>query len=109
MDALGWLQRTLAAAVIPTCAIHAHSVIDRGRNPPTSSRLLQRRLLVLSPTQRQPLSLHSQRAISSAHDGDTAMFQKILSAYGRHSKRGGVIINRFKEVRLRGRKRPMVG
>lgn len=57
------------------------------------------------PTQ----SICAQRAISSAHDGDTAMFQTVLAAYQRASKRAGATIHRFKEVRMRGRKRPMIG
>ena len=50
-----------------------------------------------------------ERAITSAHDGDTEMFQAILRAYERASKKAVVTLARFRDVRMRGRKRPMIG
>jgi len=50
-----------------------------------------------------------ERAISSAHDGDTEMFKQILASYAKASRKAASVIDRFKDVRMRGRKRPMIG
>lgn len=51
-----------------------------------------------------------ERAFSSAHAGQgPQMFNKVLEAYRRSSKYWSSTLNRFAEVRMRGRKRTMVG
>ncbi|KAL4425794.1 hypothetical protein ABPG75_009810 [Micractinium tetrahymenae] len=51
-----------------------------------------------------------ERAFASAHaESGAAMFEKVLEAYRRASKQWSATLNRFAEVRMRGRKRTMVG
>ncbi|KAL4445801.1 hypothetical protein ABPG77_009000 [Micractinium sp. CCAP 211/92] len=51
-----------------------------------------------------------ERAFASAHaEAGAAMFDKVLEAYRRASKQWSATLNRFAEVRMRGRKRQMVG
>lgn len=51
-----------------------------------------------------------ERAFASAHaETGAAMFEKVLEAYRRASKQWSATLNRFADVRMRGRKRAMVG
>ncbi|KAI3438592.1 hypothetical protein D9Q98_001016 [Chlorella vulgaris] len=51
-----------------------------------------------------------ERAFSSAHaEAGAAMFERTLEAYRRASKQWSATLNRFAEVRMRGRKRAMIG
>ncbi|PRW58873.1 EKC KEOPS complex subunit bud32-like isoform X1 [Chlorella sorokiniana] len=51
-----------------------------------------------------------ERAFASAHaEEGAAMFEKVLEAYRRASRQWSATLNRFAEVRMRGRKRAMVG
>ncbi|PSC76037.1 TP53-regulating kinase isoform B [Micractinium conductrix] len=51
-----------------------------------------------------------ERAFASAHaERGAAMFEAVLEAYRRASKQWSATLNRFAEVRMRGRKRAMVG
>lgn len=51
-----------------------------------------------------------ERAMSSAHAGQAgALFDKVLAAYKAASKQWSATLNRFADVRMRGRKRSMVG
>ncbi|KDD75353.1 hypothetical protein H632_c727p1 [Helicosporidium sp. ATCC 50920] len=51
-----------------------------------------------------------ERAFASAHAGDAeAMFDVVLTAYRQSSRMWSATLNRFAEVRTRGRKRSMVG
>lgn len=50
-----------------------------------------------------------ERAISSAHSARGTLFQAILDEYRRVSRHWTPTLQKFAEVRLRGRKRSMVG
>lgn len=50
-----------------------------------------------------------ERALTSAHSEMEGLFDQILASYKKHSKQWSATFNRFAEVRLRGRKRTMVG
>ncbi|XP_026761114.1 EKC/KEOPS complex subunit TP53RK [Galleria mellonella] len=52
-----------------------------------------------------------ERAIISTHNDFPSLFNKILDAYMNYNKHNNIkeIINKFEEVRARGRKRTMVG
>ncbi|KAI8468099.1 MAG: kinase-like protein [Monoraphidium minutum] len=50
-----------------------------------------------------------ERALASAHSQLDGLFDQILASYKKHSKQWSATFNRFAEVRLRGRKRTMVG
>lgn len=50
-----------------------------------------------------------ERAIAAAHPSQTVLFDDIIAAYKRSSQMWCATLNRFTEVRARGRKRSMVG
>lgn len=50
-----------------------------------------------------------ERAFTSAHSKQTDMFDTLMTSYKRHSRQWSSIFNKFAEVRMRGRKRAMVG
>jgi len=50
-----------------------------------------------------------ERAIASTHPREEGLFDAVLEAYRTHCSRFRAIISRFADVRLRGRKRAMVG
>ncbi|CAD7696580.1 unnamed protein product [Ostreobium quekettii] len=50
-----------------------------------------------------------ERAFTSAHAGLEGAFERVLEAYKGASKYWSSVLNRFAEVRMRGRKRTMVG
>lgn len=50
-----------------------------------------------------------ERALLSTHPHSDAHFQLLLESYKIESKRGKVVIDKLDEVRMRGRKRTMVG
>lgn len=50
-----------------------------------------------------------ERALSSAHSEQEGLFKAFMEAYQAHSGRWSSTFNRFAEIRLRGRKRTMVG
>ncbi|OUS48994.1 Serine/threonine protein kinase [Ostreococcus tauri] len=50
-----------------------------------------------------------ERAITAAHPSQTVLFDDILAAYKKTSQMWCSTLNRFAEVRARGRKRSMVG
>ncbi len=50
-----------------------------------------------------------ERAITAAHPSHTALFDEILATYKKHSRFWNPTLNKFAEVRARGRKRSMVG
>ncbi|CAO3644642.1 unnamed protein product [Cunninghamella blakesleeana] len=50
-----------------------------------------------------------ERAFSSTHPGTEHLFANILKAYKSHYKQSKPILQKLEEVRLRGRKRSMVG
>ena len=50
-----------------------------------------------------------ERAILSSHPNTEGFFQQVLSDYQRSSSKASSVINKLDEVRLRGRKRTMVG
>lgn len=50
-----------------------------------------------------------ERAIAAAHPSQTVLFDDIIAAYKRTSQMWCATLNRFAEVRARGRKRSMVG
>ena len=50
-----------------------------------------------------------ERAISSAHSARSTLFQAVLDEYRRGSRHWTPTLQKFSEVRLRGRKRSMVG
>ena len=51
------------------------------------------------------LPMHSP----AVHSCFAAQFEKVLEAYRRASRQWSATLNRFAEVRMRGRKRAMVG
>ncbi|ORZ13079.1 tp53rk protein [Absidia repens] len=50
-----------------------------------------------------------ERAFSSTHPSTERLFANILTSYTKHYKQSKPILNKLEEVRLRGRKRSMVG
>ena len=53
-----------------------------------------------------------ERALAAAHAGDgaaDALFDAVKAAYRHHARCWCAVLNKFAEVRLRGRKRSMVG
>lgn len=50
-----------------------------------------------------------ERAITSAHAARNGLFDKFLASYKKHSSKWSSTLNRFADVRSRGRKRTMVG
>ncbi|XP_004348295.2 protein serine/threonine kinase [Capsaspora owczarzaki ATCC 30864] len=50
-----------------------------------------------------------ERAFLSTHPQSESLFQLVLDAYAKHATSGPAIITRLNEVRLRGRKKMMVG
>lgn len=50
-----------------------------------------------------------ERAFTSAHSKQTDMFDILMTAYKKHSRQWSAVFNKFAEVRMRGRKRAMVG
>ena len=50
-----------------------------------------------------------ERAINAAHPSQTELFDEIIATYKKTSKMWCATLNRFAEVRARGRKRSMVG
>ena len=50
-----------------------------------------------------------QRAITAAHPSQTLLFDVIIDTYEKKSRMWCTTLNRFAEVRARGRKRSMVG
>ena len=50
-----------------------------------------------------------EKAFLSTHPNTEALFQKLLKSYTASSKKSSAVIKKLDEVRLRGRKRSMVG
>ncbi|KAL3150614.1 hypothetical protein ABBQ32_000420 [Trebouxia sp. C0010 RCD-2024] len=50
-----------------------------------------------------------ERAFTSAHSKQTEMFDTLMTSYKKHSRQWSAVFNKFAEVRMRGRKRAMVG
>lgn len=50
-----------------------------------------------------------ERAFTSAHSRIPGLFDTVLEAYRQHSPEAAAVLAKFKEIRLRGRKRTMVG
>jgi TP53 regulating kinase and related kinases len=50
-----------------------------------------------------------ERALASAHSDREGLFKVVLETYRKASKHHSAVFNRFAEVRMRGRKRTMVG
>ncbi|CAL8335613.1 unnamed protein product [Merluccius merluccius] len=50
-----------------------------------------------------------EKAFLSTHPNTEALFQKLLKSYAASSKKSSAVIKKLDEVRLRGRKRSMVG
>lgn len=50
-----------------------------------------------------------ERAFSSTHPKAEKLFQDVLKAYGESYKGSKVVLRRLQDVRMRGRKRSMVG
>lgn len=50
-----------------------------------------------------------ERAFLSTHPNTEALFQVIVASYMKHAKRADEVIKKLNEVRMRGRKRTMVG
>ncbi|KAI9227352.1 MAG: kinase-like domain-containing protein [Piptocephalis tieghemiana] len=50
-----------------------------------------------------------ERAFISTHPGTDDLFQEILTVYGKMSTSAKAVLHRLEEVRMRGRKRSMVG
>lgn len=50
-----------------------------------------------------------EKAFLSTHPNTETLFKALLKAYGATSKKSGPVMKRLDEVRLRGRKRSMVG
>ncbi|MEW5307650.1 MAG: hypothetical protein WDW38_011384 [Sanguina aurantia] len=50
-----------------------------------------------------------ERAMGSAHSEHKGLFDQVLDSYKKHSKQWSATCNRFAEVRMRGRKRTMLG
>lgn len=50
-----------------------------------------------------------ERAFGSTHPRAESMFTEVLSAYGKSFKGGNVVLKKLEEVRMRGRKKSMLG
>ena len=50
-----------------------------------------------------------ERAFGSTHPGAESSFWKVLEAYGQSYKGANVVIKKLEDVRMRGRKRSMIG
>ncbi|XP_029948016.1 EKC/KEOPS complex subunit TP53RK [Salarias fasciatus] len=50
-----------------------------------------------------------EKAFLSTHPNTEALFQKLLDSYARSSNKSAAVLKKLDEVRLRGRKRSMVG
>lgn len=50
-----------------------------------------------------------EKAFLSTHPNTEALFQKLLQSYTRASKSSSLVLTKLDEVRLRGRKRSMIG
>lgn len=50
-----------------------------------------------------------ERAFGSTHPKAEGLFREVLRAYGESYKGAGVVLKRLEEVRMRGRKRSMLG
>ena len=50
-----------------------------------------------------------ERAFGSTHPRAESLFSEVLSAYGKSFKGASVVLRRLEDVRMRGRKRSMVG
>jgi len=50
-----------------------------------------------------------ERAFTSTHPNTEAMFEQILKAYGESGKASKQILKKLEDVRMRGRKRSMLG
>jgi len=50
-----------------------------------------------------------ERAFGSTHPRADAMFKEVLEAYGKSYKGGSVVLKKLEDVRMRGRKRSMLG
>ncbi|KAG4435929.1 serine/threonine-protein kinase bud32 [Cadophora sp. M221] len=50
-----------------------------------------------------------ERAFGSTHPRAESLFKEVLSAYGKSFKGGNVVLKKLEEVRMRGRKRSMLG
>lgn len=87
----------------------------------TSNMLLQetdRKLVLIdfglafnsSNPEDKAVDLHvCERALVSAHSDREGLFKIVLEAYKEKSKNHSPVFNRFAEVRMRGRKRTMIG
>lgn len=50
-----------------------------------------------------------ERAFGSTHPEAEGLFREVLRAYGESYKGAGVVLKKLEEVRMRGRKRSMLG
>ncbi|KAH0551087.1 serine/threonine-protein kinase bud32 [Trichoglossum hirsutum] len=50
-----------------------------------------------------------ERAFISTHSKAEGLFQEVLRSYGESYRGAGVVLKRLEDVRMRGRKRSMVG
>jgi len=50
-----------------------------------------------------------ERAFGSTHPRAEGLFSELLVAYGKSFKGGNVVLKKLEEVRMRGRKRSMLG
>ena len=50
-----------------------------------------------------------ERAFGSTHPKAEGLFKEVLSAYGKSFKGANVVLKKLEEVRMRGRKRSMLG
>lgn len=50
-----------------------------------------------------------ERAFGSTHPRAESLFKEVLNAYGKSFKGGNVVLRKLEEVRMRGRKRSMLG
>lgn len=73
---------------------------------PAMLQLCWERPAPYSPSQTLSASLPTFLPTSAAH---LLQFEKVLESYRRTSKQWSATLNRFAEVRMRGRKRAMVG
>ena len=50
-----------------------------------------------------------ERAYGSTHPGAEALFGEVLNAYGESFKQANTVLRKLEDVRMRGRKRSMIG
>jgi TP53 regulating kinase-like protein len=50
-----------------------------------------------------------ERAFGSTHPQAESLFQEVLKGYGKSYRKGKMVLKRLEEVRLRGRKKSMLG